>query len=60
MLREAYRDPFDLQFVKIEAKEKSEKKRVYTSPNTPPPPRDIEVVTVEPTHPNFEFNFMPD
>jgi|LauGreDrversion4_2_1035121.scaffolds.fasta_scaffold61745_1 hypothetical protein len=37
MLKEAYRDPFDLQFVKIETKERLEKARQYTAPisNTP-------------------------
>jgi len=37
MLKEAYRDPFDLQFVKIETKERLEKSRQYTAPisNTP-------------------------
>jgi hypothetical protein len=45
-LKEAYRDPFDLQFVKIEAKERNEKLKVYTGPSTPL--RDIEIISTEP------------
>lgn len=44
MLKEAYRDPFDLQFVKIETKERLEKARQYTAPisNTPSQLREEE------------------
>lgn len=44
MLKEAYRDPYDLQFVKIETKEKLELMRAYTGPVTPARKEEITIV----------------
>jgi hypothetical protein len=44
MLKEAYRDPYDLQFVKIETKEKLELMRAYTGPVTPARKEELTIV----------------